>query len=346
VKIVFIPGDGVGNEIADELHKICKALENYTNLIFNIQRLDLGYKHYFETGLFVPEIAIKECKQAAAVWVGPLAENTHDGQRLKKNIIRQLSNGLGIQFFYRKITSFNPNITLLNNNPVNLTIMQDCQNYGLDSHLITKSAGVNERFIFKLDVTQQSRIELLIKYAVDLVHDGSHKRITLVLPEEQTFQSNPWVENIKNQIDVKIGIISAERFVFKLLHNPTDLDLILTISPYGELFSGIGSALEGGLGLSYESFINPKGPFLYSIMHPHSERYAGKDAANPIGAIRSLSEILFRLNRPGLSKALNRAVSLSLEAGWSTRDMGGSMGTNEIGDFICNKISELIPEKK
>ena len=138
MKIVFIPGDGVGNEIADELHKICKALENYTNLIFNIQRLDLGYKHYYETGIFVPEIAINECKQAAAVWVGPLAENTHDGHRLKKNIIRQLSNGLGIQFFHRKIVSFNPNITLLNNNSVNITIMQDCQNYGEDSHLITK----------------------------------------------------------------------------------------------------------------------------------------------------------------------------------------------------------------
>ncbi|MBT3479511.1 MAG: hypothetical protein HOA15_05095 [Candidatus Marinimicrobia bacterium] len=36
------------------------------------------------------------------------------------------------------------------------------------------------------------------------------------------------------------------------------------------------------------------------------------------------------------------AIEKAINAGWVTRDLGGSMGTIEMGDFICSKLAENI----
>ena len=346
MKFVFIPGDGVGNEISAELIKIGQALENYTNIKFNIQTFDLGLKHYLDTGIFVPDGVIKECKQAMAIWVGPLTDKTGDGVPIRKSIIGRLITGLNISTFIRRIVPFNPNINLLTSEPFDVLVLQDCIDYGSNANNFTTNITAKERMTFDISITTNSRVVNLLNYAIKLTENNERHKITVALPDDQITSDNPWIIQYKKlslSKDLPISIISIDRLVFRLLHRPVDLDIILTIPPYGTLLSKLGAALEGGLGLAYESYVNPEGLRLFHVLHPPSDRFVGKDAANPIGAIRALADILYHVNRPVLGRAIEQAVRSSLEAGWSTRDMGGSMGTVEIGDFICNKISEIMP---
>ncbi len=345
MKLVFIPGDGVGNEISSELIKICQALEDYTNLKFNIQTFDLGLNHYLETGIFVPDGVIKECEHAKAIWIGPLTDKSADGTPVKGAIMQRLISGLDTSIYCRRIRPFNPNINLMTTAPFDVFIIQDCINHETGTKSFTTAIRKGDGLTVDLSFTAHNRVHRLMEFAMNLIENGIRHSLTIALPEEQITSDNPWIkeyQNISSERDLPISIIAIDRVFFRLLHKPGDLDLVLTIAPYGKLLSKLGAAIEGGLGLAYESYMNESGQQLFHGLHPTSDNYIGKDAANPIGAIRALANILNHINRPGLGSAIDQAVASSLEAGWSTRDMGGSMGTSEIGDFICNKLSELI----
>ncbi len=346
MKFVIIPGDGVGEEISAELEKICQALENYTNIKFNLQVLDLGLEHYQKSGVLVPEGVIKECARAAAVWVGPITEKAADGTVVQKAIINQMTAGLNMDTFSREISPFNPNVSQLTTAPYNVQVLQENLNSGETDDIISSNLGMGEQIFLDFSISSRSAIKNLIDYATKLLEIGERRTAVIALPDSQISRRSGWGQEftqISQALDFPISILPVDKVIFKLLHRPEDLDLILTIYPFGAVFSKIGAALEGGLGLGYEAYINSDGLRLYNILHPPSNRFRGKNAANPIGAIRALADILHRLNRVPLGKTLDQAVEQSLEAGWTTRDMGGSMGTSEIGDFICNKISELNP---
>ena len=56
----------------------------------------------------------------------------------------------------------------------------------------------------------------------------------------------------------------------------------------------------------------------------------------------SFSEFMNAYNNPLICNAIRSAVDAAINAGWVTRDLGGSMGEIEMGDYICSKLSENI----
>ena len=76
------------------------------------------------------------------------------------------------------------------------------------------------------------------------------------------------------------------------------------------------------------------------VTHPTSRRFIGRDAGNPIGSMLSFSEFMNAHNNSSIYNAIRNAIDAAINAGWVTRDLGGSMGTIEMGDYICSKLSE------
>ncbi|MFH1850795.1 MAG: isocitrate/isopropylmalate family dehydrogenase [Candidatus Neomarinimicrobiota bacterium] len=344
MKFVFIPGDGVGPEISTVLNDICQALENYTNIKFNIQTFELGLQHYQDTGILVPAGMLKECRQAAAIWVGPLTEKTAAGVRFKADLLQHLLSQLDLTVFWRRIKPVSTEARLVPDKIFDILVLQDCLNYNEQCQELSLNLSPDERVSLNFALTSHRQADKILDYAQKLIAAGDRHKLTIALPEQNLVKENPWVNRYKRLLDLgefPVTIMSIDRLAFKLLHQPDELDVVVTCPPFGEILSKIGAAIEGSYGLAYEAFLNPDGLKLYQILHPTSDRFVGKDAANPIGAILALVDILRIVNREPLGRIVEKAVLQSLTAGWSTRDMGGSMGTSEIGNFICNKISEL-----
>ncbi len=345
MKLALIPGDGVGPELAREIHKVCAALESYTRLKFNLQEFPLGKDFFQETGSIITTSILEEISRADAIWIGPILEKTNDGTRLKAQVYSRLIENLGLVILKRNISSFNPARELLNQNIFNFNIIQSVGN--AFSPAVTMSTRLSERdsVYLNLNIATQADIESVINYALQLLESDQHSRLTIALLDNNLNRDNPWLVKMKNMLEesaVTPTYISLDFMLFKMLHKPDDLDLVLTMPPFGQLISRMAAALDGGLGLAYESYHSLAGKPMYHVLHPTSERFTGKDAANPLGVFRSLVPILEYFKQPRLAKVLNDSVIMALEAGWSTRDLGGSMGTAEVGDFICSKISQLI----
>jgi isocitrate/isopropylmalate dehydrogenase len=78
---------------------------------------------------------------------------------------------------------------------------------------------------------------------------------------------------------------------------------------------------------------------LFEPVHGSAPPLAGKNVANPIGAILSAALMLENIGRADDGKRIEDAVEAAVHAGQTTADVGGTLGTREAGDAIVSRLS-------
>jgi isocitrate/isopropylmalate dehydrogenase len=78
---------------------------------------------------------------------------------------------------------------------------------------------------------------------------------------------------------------------------------------------------------------------MFEPVHGSAPKFAGKNIANPIGAISSVALMLETLGLNDEAAAIDAAVLAAVKAGAGTADIGGTLGTKEAGDFITGRIA-------
>jgi len=123
-----------------------------------------------------------------------------------------------------------------------------------------------------------------------------------------------------------------------LVKDPGQYQVIVTNNLFGDIITDIGGALQGGLGMAASGNIHPGKTSLFEPVHGSAPPLAGKNVANPIGAILSTAMMLETLGAKNESKAIEAAVEASIAANHTTTDIGGSLGTREVGDWIASRL--------
>jgi isocitrate/isopropylmalate dehydrogenase len=77
---------------------------------------------------------------------------------------------------------------------------------------------------------------------------------------------------------------------------------------------------------------------MFEPVHGSAPKYAGKNVANPVGAILSAALMLDYIGWKDEAAAVEAAVAESVTSGNGTAEIGGSLGTRETGDFIARRI--------
>ena len=80
---------------------------------------------------------------------------------------------------------------------------------------------------------------------------------------------------------------------------------------------------------------------MFEPVHGSAPPLAGKDVANPIGAILSAALMLEYLGRIDEAKRIERAVEAAVQAGETTRDVGGTLGTRAAGEAILRRLADF-----
>ena len=124
-----------------------------------------------------------------------------------------------------------------------------------------------------------------------------------------------------------------------LVKDPAQYQVIVTNNLFGDIITDIGGALQGGLGMAASGNIHPGKTSLFEPVHGSAPPLAGKNVANPIGAILSSALMLETLGARDESKAIEAAVSAAVREGQTTSDIGGSLGTRECGDWIARTLT-------
>ena len=162
-----------------------------------------------------------------------------------------------------------------------------------------------------------------------------------------------WKEEVQALKDkefknVKLDHMLADNCAMQLLRNPKQFDVIVTDNLFGDILSDEAAMLTGSLGLLPSASLGAKDKngrmrSMYEPVHGSAPDIAGKNLANPIATILSLSMALkYSLDMDTEANLIDSAVQKVLDDGLRTKDIMSKgkkeVSTTDMGDAIISKL--------
>ena len=124
-----------------------------------------------------------------------------------------------------------------------------------------------------------------------------------------------------------------------MLTKAQSFDVILTENMFGDILTDEASVLAGSMGVIPSASLSDGNVGMYEPIHGSAPDIAGQSKANPLAMILSAAwmvRLSFGLDAE--AAAIETAVEAALEAGKITGDLGGSLSTKEVGEWIVENL--------
>jgi 3-isopropylmalate dehydrogenase len=121
--------------------------------------------------------------------------------------------------------------------------------------------------------------------------------------------------------------------------DPAQFEVIVTNNLFGDIVTDLGATFQGGLGMAASGNIHPGKTSMFEPVHGSAPKFAGKNVANPIGAISSAALMLDTLGLKTEAAAIDAAVLDAVVNNQVTQDIGGTLGTRDAGEYIASRIT-------
>jgi 3-isopropylmalate dehydrogenase len=204
-------------------------------------------------------------------------------------------------------------------------------------------AGTDDEVAIQEEINTYKGVHRIIKHAFEFAQANALGKVCMADKSNAMQQGHAlWQRVFKELAPSYPGITATHQYIdalaMFLVKDPGQYQVIVTNNLFGDIVTDIGGALQGGLGMAASANIHPGRTSLFEPVHGSAPPLAGKNVANPIGAILSIALMLETLGARAESKAIEAAVEASITAGQTTTDIGGSLGTTAAGDFVASHI--------
>ena len=249
-----------------------------------------------------------------ALCFGPLAQ----ASALKPEVI----DGLDI-VFVRELTG-----GVYFGTPRGIDTLEDGSQRGYDTQVYTTTEIQRvARVAFELARTRSNHVTSLDK--ANVMESGLLWRQTVTALHAAEYS------------DVDLDHQYADNAAMQMVRAPKQFDVLLTDNLFGDVLSDLAAACTGSIGLLPSAALGAPGkPGLYEPIHGSAPDIAGQGIANPIAAILSLEMALrLSLDESAAADRLRSAVIAAIEGGARTRDLGGDLPTQAMGDAVLEALT-------
>ena len=141
--------------------------------------------------------------------------------------------------------------------------------------------------------------------------------------------------------DVTVEHMYVDACAMMLALEPQRFDVVVAENLFGDILSDEAGAIAGSLGLLPSASLG-HGPGIFEPVHGSAPSLAGKDTANPVGAIASAALLLrYALKQDDAASAIERAIAQTISAGIRTADLA-EPGTTPAS---CSTVARAIAER-
>ena len=335
MKVVLIPGDGIGKEISESVKEVSKVLK--TNIEWETHFA--GAEYYEKTGKLFDDGMMDAIQATGVALKGPTATPIGTGFR---SINVQLRQKFSTYANLRPVHSIegvksrfeDVDLVIVRENSEDLykgiEYMYDA-NTAHGIKLITKEASERiARFAFEYAKKHhRKKVTAVHKANIMKICDGLFLEAFNKVAEEY-----PEIEHDSVIIDA---------LCMKLVVDPTKYDVLVTENLYGDIISDLCAGLVGGLGFAPSANIG-EDVVIYEAVHGSAPDIAGLDKANPTALLLSFSMLLKDHDMSDKAEILEKAIYRVIKEGkYTTEDIGGKAGckafTAEIVKVIENEIN-------
>ena len=342
-RIAVIPGDGIGPEVIDAGMKV---LERF--------KLPLEYVHfgwnadeYLRTGVSIPPGGMDDIRNNyAAVYLGAFGDPRIPDMKHAADILLGMRFQLDLYVNYRPVKLLNERFSPLKNKGVkdiDFVIFRENTEGAYVGMGGNFKRGTSEEIAIQEDVSTRKGVERIIRYAFEFAKRTGRKSVHLSDKNNvMRFGGDLWLrtfeEVAKEYPAIEHHHMYVDALTMQMVRAPEMFSVIVTNNMFGDIVTDLGAALQGGLGMAASGNINPGRVSLFEPIHGSAPKYATQDVANPIGAILTAAMMLDYLGFPTEAKVIDAAVAAAIEAGETTKDIGGSLGTRAAGEAVLKRL--------
>ena len=360
-KLLLLPGDGIGPEVVREVKKIIEWFNKNKSLDFKIEEGLVGGASYDKHKSPITDEVFYKALESEAVILGAVGGPKYDNLEFSKRPERAL---LKLRKELKLFANLRPAICF--KQLVEASSLKPEIISGLDIMIVRELTGGiyfgeprgiepienNERKGVNTHTYTTSEIQRVARVAFDLAKKRKNK-VTSCEKSNVMEAGVLWKEEVQSLKDkeykkVDLEHMLADNCAMQLLRNPKQFDVIVTDNLFGDILSDEAAMLTGSLGLLPSASLgakdkNGKTRSMYEPVHGSAPDIAGKNIANPIATILSLSMALrYSLDLDKEANQLDKAVQSVLDDGLRTRDIMSKnmkeVTTSDMGDAIIAKL--------
>jgi 3-isopropylmalate dehydrogenase len=131
----------------------------------------------------------------------------------------------------------------------------------------------------------------------------------------------------------------VDALCMQMVRDPRQFEVIVTNNMFGDIITDLAAGLQGGLGMAASGNIHPGKTSMFEPVHGSAPPLAGKNVANPMGAILTAAMMLDHLGFSAPAKKIETAVLAAVQQKKTTSDIGGGMGTRECAEWIAQQAA-------
>lgn len=351
VKIVLLPGDGIGPEVTGAAMQVFEALAGLYGHAFAFTEHLIGGCSIDAHGTALTDEALADCQAADAILLGavggPKWDNPLAKVRPEQGLLR-LRKELGV---FANLRPVNVHPALVSASPLKPERLA-----GVDLIVVRELTGglyfgepkgrqrVNghERAVDTMEY-HDFEVRRILDMAFKLAQ-GRRNKVTSVDKANVLETSRLW-RQIASEMHSGYPELTLEHMLvdtaaMRLVSNPAGFDILVTENMFGDILTDEASVLSGSMGLLPSASLGESGPGLYEPIHGSAPDIAGKGIANPIGTILSVAMMMrYSLGLEGEAAAIEKAVNRVLADGCRTADLGGSMTTTQMTSEIVQRLA-------
>ncbi|HMV19518.1 MAG TPA: 3-isopropylmalate dehydrogenase [Zoogloea sp.] len=349
MKILVLPGDGIGPEIMEQALRVLDALRG-DGLSFEVEHGLLGGSAVDATGTPFPEATRALARAADAVLLGAVGGPQWDALPRDQRPERGL---LGIRKELNLFANLRP--AILYPELANASTLKPEVVAGLDILIVRELTGDiyfgqprgvreenGERVGFNTMVYSESEIRRIGKVAFEAARKRD-KRLCSVDKMNVLECTQLWrdvmIELSADYPDVALSHMLVDNAAMQLVRAPKQFDVMVTGNMFGDILSDEASMLTGSIGMLPSASLDQNNKGLYEPSHGSAPDIAGKGVANPLATILSAAMMLrYTFNLEAPAARIESAVKKVLAAGYRTGDIyeAGTrrVGTQEMGDAV------------
>jgi 3-isopropylmalate dehydrogenase len=130
----------------------------------------------------------------------------------------------------------------------------------------------------------------------------------------------------------------VDALCLQMVRDPRQFDVIVTNNMFGDIITDLAAGLQGGLGMAASGNIHPGKTSMFEPVHGSAPPIAGKDIANPMGAILTGAMMLAHLGMTREAAKIEAGVLQAVQQMKTTQDVGGKLGTKQAGEWIVAQV--------
>ena len=348
-KIAVIPGDGIGPEVIREAVRVLERAGETHGVALQFADFDWGAEKFLREGVTLPSGALEMLSSDfAAILAGAFGDPRVPSNKVAEDVLLGMRRGLDLYINLRPVRLLDSRLSPLRDVSVAdidfVVFRENTEGAYCGAGGFLKK-GTSEEIATQEELNTRRGVERIIVAAFEYAKANGRKRVTMADKSNvQRFGGDLWQRVFREVASGYPGIEANHQYVdamamFMVL-DPAQYEVIVSNNLFGDILTDLGAAIVGGLGLAASGNIHPGRVSLFEPVHGSAPPLAGKNVANPIGAILTAAMMLEYLGQQTAGDAIQEAVRQSVLHGETTRDLGGTLSTEEAGSAIRNRITK------